>query len=87
MISYISSKNYTNLGIEKRGLVIPILQAYDNLRKNEYDSVLDFELVKQKFIDGDYERFLKYSEHKSKNLLEMASMRFRHLFKNQSAKL
>jgi hypothetical protein len=42
MISYIISKNYTNLGIEKRGLVIPILQAYDNLRKNEYDSVLDF---------------------------------------------
>jgi hypothetical protein len=43
------------LGIEKRGLVIPILQAYDNLRKNKYNSVLDFELAKQKFIDGDYE--------------------------------
>ena len=43
------------MGIEKRGLVIPILQAYDNLRKNKYNSVLDFELAKQKFIDGDYE--------------------------------
>ena len=45
MISYTSSKNYKNLGINKRGIVIPILQAYDNLRKNEYDSVLDFSLV------------------------------------------
>ena len=42
MISYISSKNYTNMGIEKRELIISILQAYDNLCKNEHDSVLDF---------------------------------------------
>jgi hypothetical protein len=58
MISYISSKNYTNSGIEKRGPVIAILQAYANLRKNEHDSVLDFARF-YKWLPRNLDAFLR----------------------------
>jgi len=64
-------------GIEKRGLIIPILQAYENVHKKEYDPVLDFELAKQKFIDGNYTesfgifRSLSNSSHMNPSRYEM----------------